>query len=470
MAESPPFPETSIASGRELPSAAASGAPQSVVVAYHRLAAEPFVTPGRIRLTRIDAAELTGRLRSNLQSGAAFVLQLFGNESVAIADVVFQSCGHRSAVPWTASASRVGRRGVSTRERGSVVLSIAEDSVYGAIDFIGQSVRIRPLGQGFCAIYEVAFAGLPPHDHPAYARRPSRFRPRGRERTPGGHDPQVAVIRDECARIRIRVAFAFTAESAAELEALNTDLGAWAQSRLDGANTSFRDSGIHVVLELAGTLPTAISEFSVAPATLARRAVGLMLMDTTDARMDPLLDWWSGTGAPSLILIGELGAHSNADFYGGSTHAAWTPLFEDRLSTVFDDPGDAPGYRGYSVVNRAAAENSHSLTHEFGHQLGLQHEAGKAYGGVIKVIRRKPLRIDDYARGYTPPQSGGHSIMAIADGNPATRIGLFSRASPYAATLSPSNATLVLGNAHANNVRLANELAPIFAQRVPPGR
>ncbi len=470
MAESRLFPETSIATGHDVASAEAASAPETVVVAYQRLALEPFVIPGRIRLARIDAAGLIERLRSNLQSDEAFVLPLFGNQSVAIGDVVYQSCGHRSGVPWTATAARVGKRGVSTRERGRVVLSIAKDSVYGAIDFVGQSVRIRPLGPGFCAIYEVAFAGLPPHDHSAYARRPSRFRIRGRARKAGGHDPQVVVIRDECARIRIRVAFAFTAETTAELEALNTDLAAWAQSRLDGANTAFRDSGIHVVLELAGTLATSISEFSVAPAKIARRSVGMMLMDTTDARMDPLLDWWSGTGAPSLILIGELGALSNADFYGGSTHAAWTPLFEDRLAAVFDDPKDAPGYRGYSVVNRTAAENSHSLTHEFGHQIGLQHEAGKAYGGVIKVIRRAPWRIDDYARGYTPPQTGDHSIMAIADGNPATRIGLFSRAAPYAATLSPSNATLVLGNAHANNVRLANELASIFAQRVPPGR
>jgi hypothetical protein len=352
------------------------------------------------------------------------------------------------------------------------------------MDCPGWAIRLWPVGEGLHAFYRVDFGGLPRRVHPDGPRRalPSKSGARAPVACPRRKPGKVVgepedLKRDEHGRVVVRVAVAFTRQSVEAVRALNAGWASGdapfarlAQSYLCRTNASFDVSGIEVHLVLAGVDTTSVDESIPGQPNAPASEIGQMLLDPTRPELAGVIDWWSSTGAQSLVLVGELGGLGNPDNYGGSTYTGWTPVTSDRLASLFDDPPDRPGMRGFSVVNRACADNEHSFAHEIGHQLALQHERGSATGGAVQILDLASLQLLDHGYGHLHPDPRAFTLMAIGEGGEDRRC----RAPVFSTTRaldgpSPNASIPAWGTADADNVALANRLAPYFACRRPPG-
>ena len=284
------------------------------------------------RFVRVDLAALQAQARV----GGALTLDLLGPE------------------PVVAVADRVERRGdgrwswfghVRGRPAERVSLTVERGLVVGRVVSGGAVYMVEPIGDGAHVLYAYA----PDPDDEACEPPPA---PETRDAAPPGRATGASPTTDaRPATEPIDVLVVYTADVVAATGEASAQ--AHAQAMIDVLNESFVGAGLAPSARLADARATAY----VASGTRSSYTELLRLHDRDDRHLDEVHVWRDEAQADVVVLLTEEG--------GGNCGIAF------QLSTV----ARASGREAFAVVRRSCSVAELVFPHEFGHLIGIRHDA-----------------------------------------------------------------------------------------------
>ena len=355
-------------------------------------------TVGEVRMFEFQEGVLTADA-----AAVPLTLPLAGGKVFSVEKVgVFRDAGKPSV--------RLAWAGQGARRAETVTLVARDKSVSGLVYADKKVFAVEPLGGGLHALVEVDQTKFPP-DHP-----PGAHKEGDQKDKPKGDAADIAAVdrpSPDTAPLVLRALVAYTPK----VDELEADIAVLIDAAVEVTNTSYRNSGVNLRMELAHTVRVAYVESATHDTDLGR------FKGKADGVMDEVHTLRNDYAADVCVLL-----INNPSFCG---LAAGILATEDTA---------------FAVVHHACAVKNLSFAHEVGHLQGARHNP--EVDGTTSPF--------PFGHGYLNPGGGWRTIMAYPSTANPTRTPFWS--SPrvmYPGTMTPMGTVGLHDNARGLNATAA---------------